>query len=154
MKWQAKDIEHYLVEKNLLDTVVIPLIPVQWEETMLRTVREGEFTQVVSTEIERQLAGRVILHPDFTYLKDEDLETRFRRLETWKQQIINHGIKFVYFVTSDMDWKKIEKYMEKLIWMPVIRSEYRVDQQRQDYIEESVDFVRKIIKNNWNLSLS
>ncbi|GGE38861.1 hypothetical protein GCM10011391_17080 [Pullulanibacillus camelliae] len=151
MKWRAKDIERYLTEKSFIDTVLLPLIPIQWEEAMLHTVREGEFIQIVSAEAERQLTGRVILHPAFTYLKAEPLEEHCKRLEKWKQQLINNGFKFVYFVTSDVQWKTIEDRIEQLIWMPAVPLEHMNDRHRGDFIEENVGSIMKIITSQWKL---
>ncbi|GGH78930.1 hypothetical protein JOD43_001618 [Pullulanibacillus pueri] len=149
MKWRAKDIERFLEEKQYVDTIIVPLIPLNWDEGMLATVREGEYVQILGDEIERQLKGRVVLNPAFTYFKEEALEERMKRLETWKNGMINGGGKFVYFVTSDVDWKAYESQLEHLIWLPAVPLEHMDERHRNDFVAETVGSVMKTITGQW-----
>ena len=149
MKWCAKDIERFLVEKQYIDTMIIPLIPISWEKGMVPIVREGEYVQILVEELERQLKGRVVLSPPFTYLKSEALEERFKRLNLWKESITSGGGKYVYFVTADVDWKAVEKDVNRLIWLPAVPLEHMDEGPRNDFIAESIGSLIKTLTQEW-----
>lgn len=63
MRWRMTDAKDYLQAKDYIDTAVIPLINIKVGDHFKMAAEKGEFTQLLSEELERQLKGRVYLLP-------------------------------------------------------------------------------------------
>ncbi|MBM7645279.1 hypothetical protein JOD45_001490 [Scopulibacillus daqui] len=151
MKWEVKDIEMYLQEKQYIDSVIIPLIPFSWGGQLLHSVREGEYIQILSKEIEKQLRGRVIMVPPFTYLRGESLEKSLERLKNWENELKESGIQFIFYLTSDADWKQIETQLDKLLWLPAVPLEHIESKHRVKFIDDGVGDLLKQITQEWQV---
>lgn len=68
MRWRAADADAYLQSADYIDTAVIPLISITSSGGLKEAVEQGESTQLLSEELERQLKGRVYLFPSYTYV--------------------------------------------------------------------------------------
>ena len=97
MRWIVQEMQQYIQQKEYIDTVLIPLMPITWQSAIISAVREGEFIDTMLKETERQLQGRVILTPPYTYLKVEPLEERLKRLKMWEAEIKENHVKYVFF---------------------------------------------------------
>ncbi|HET6871896.1 MAG TPA: DUF2487 family protein [Sporolactobacillaceae bacterium] len=153
MKWLAEDLDVFQREKEYIDTVLLPLVPIQWGEHMSSVVREGRFSLLLSEQLERELKGRVILSPAFTYLKANSFEDTMRQLEAWLNEIQRAGVKSIVTLTSDVDWKIhiSEKQTEGVrhIWLPAVPLEHMNPQSQQDFLDEMVGSVLKQIAEVW-----
>ncbi|MFC4617795.1 YpiF family protein [Camelliibacillus cellulosilyticus] len=150
LKWNAKDIERYLSEKAYIDTVLLPLVPLTWDQGMLPVVREGEYAKTIAREIERQLKGRIVLAPSFTYWKHESVQERMKRLTMWENEIKAGDAKFVFFVTSDVEWKTALGDLDTLLWLPAVPLEHMDERHRKDFIDENVGSLLKLITKKWS----
>ena len=151
MKWITKDIDLYLQAKEYVDSAVIPLLPVTWEQDMKSTVAMGEFISVLTTEIERQFKGRIILFPPFTYTASESIEERLERLAAWTMELADKGIKHFFFVTSDSLWKQHEEKVDTgtLIWLPTLPLEYVEEKYKQTMIQDQMKQLITIFMTIW-----
>ena len=151
MKWITKDIDLYLQAKEYVDSAVIPLLPVTWEQDMKSTVAMGEFISVLTTEIERQFKGRIILFPPFTYTARESIEERLERLAVWTMELTDKGIKHFFFVTSDSLWKQHEEKVDTgtLIWLPTLPLEYVEEKYKQTMIQDQMKQLITIFMTIW-----
>jgi hypothetical protein len=150
VRWQVLEMQQYLEQKEYIDTILIPLVPISWENALIPTVREGEFVETILKETERQLQGRVILLPPFTYLKNEDMEERMKRLAMWKTELnVGNHVKYVFFVTSDVDWKRVENELEGLVWAAPVPLEHMDERHRKDFVDENVGLIMKNITEIW-----
>lgn len=121
MKWISSDIEMYVKAKDFVDTVAVPLIPISLKEDIVAACEMGEFISIMSTELEREYKGRLIVLPPFTYLKQEDTSALIERLNYWCSTLMSDNVKHVILITSDSDWKLNEKNVQApLIWIPSI----------------------------------
>ncbi len=68
LKWIVKDVEQFEQAREYVDTGVIPLLSISAAKEMKMVVEQGEFIELLSTELEREYKGRVLLLPAFTYL--------------------------------------------------------------------------------------
>ena len=69
------------MHKEYVDTAVIPLIPVSFgDENETSAASMSEFITLLSTLLERQFTGRILLLPPFTYLTEDDYENRLSDL--------------------------------------------------------------------------
>lgn len=152
MKWRTLDIGLYLKEKQYIDTVIIPLVPIDWGNDMKRTVTEGEFITTLAEEVEHQLRGRVLLSQAFTYLKNESIEDRLNRLQVWENDIKKGNVNFVYYVTSDVDWKQVEDSLDWLTWFAAIPLDQMDKKYQETIIKDHVDLMLHAITEKWQLS--
>ncbi len=154
MKWVTRDIDLYLQAKEYVDTAVIPLIPVTWENDVKTTVAMGEFITILTNEMERQFKGRIILFPPFTYTAGESVESRIERLTTWTSELSERGMKYFFFVSSDSVWKHHEEQLESgsLIWLPSLPLEYVEEKYKQAMLQDQMKQLITIFMSIWQKS--
>ncbi|WP_280768211.1 YpiF family protein [Salipaludibacillus daqingensis] len=150
MKWKVTDIDTYQQAKEYVDTAVIPLIPLQWGKSEKETITMGEFTEYITDRIENQFTGRVFLMPPFTYLKTESSEEKLRRLMEWDAHLFQQGFKYVFYVTSDVAWKSLDKKLpDELIWIPAISSETMNSDQLKKTVEQQTSQIMPLFTGKW-----
>jgi len=150
MKWVSKEIDVYLTSTNYIDTALVTLIPITFGEDMKQTVSMGEFSTVLTSEIERQLHGRIFAIPPFTYFKTESPTEKLDKLEQWINELKNSGFKFIFLITSDHEWKTVEDKLDaKLIWIPAIPLEHMDDKYKSEILHEQTKQILQIVTNQW-----
>lgn len=149
MKWKTTDFDTYSQARDYIDTAIIPLIPVTWEREMKSLISMGEYTTILSEELERQLVGRVFLLPAFTYLKSEDKEARAERLLSWKNEI-GKELKYVFFMTSDPTWSGVDS---SIISLPAIPLENMEMKYKKEIVAEQMNNLLKIVTKKWQESV-
>ncbi|WP_240189902.1 DUF2487 family protein [Bacillus sp. P14.5] len=97
MNWNGKEVETYMKEKKYIDTAIIPLLPLGFEEEMKTSAAQGEFISLLSMHLEHQFKGRLMLFPAFTYLKSEEKGAAEKRLRGWKAAMGDSGFQYVFF---------------------------------------------------------
>lgn len=150
MKWTTDDIDSYMREKEYVDTVVIPLIPVTWRQEIKLNVEAGEFATLLADELEQQLKGRLLHFPPFTYLKSEAVVDRAARLNKWKQEVLSEDMKHVFFITSDTDWKGIENELgDSLIWLPAVPMQHMSEENKEEIVNGQIKQLLQIVTVKW-----
>ncbi|MFC4322666.1 YpiF family protein [Litchfieldia salsa] len=150
MKWTTKDIDLYLKSKEYVDTAIVPLLPVTFDNNLKKTVEIGEFTTVLSQEIERQFKGRVVLFPSFTYSETEGIESSLSRLSSWSDESLTSGFKHLIFITSDTTWKQHEESLKgSLISIPTLPLEHLDDRLKQSMLQDQMKGLITIFMRIW-----
>lgn len=150
MKWTSKEIDTYLSAKEYIDTAFITLVPVSFNEDMKQSVSMGEFSSIVTNEIERQLHGRTLTIPPFTYLKTERQEDKLQKLSYWIEELKRCGFTYIFLFTSDNEWKLVEDQLgSTLIWIPAIPLEHMDDKYRVEILQEQTKQILQIVTNRW-----
>ena len=150
MKWNAKEVDVYLTSKSYIDTALVTLIPISFGEDMKQIVSMGEFSTVLSAEIERQLHGRIFAVPPFTYFKTEEQTEKMKKLKQWISELKNCGFNYIFLITSDHEWKTFEDELEaKLIWIPAIPLEHMDDKYKSEILHEQTKQILQIVTNQW-----
>lgn len=153
MKWNQDDLELFHKEKNYIDTVLIPLVPIEWGSEMGRTVLEGRFATLLGEETERQLKGRLILSPPFTYLKNRPFDHTKKDLKEWILEIHADGVKLIVCLASDPQWHEIFQGRDEEgllnVWLPALPIDHLDSKHKQDYVDENVGQILKKITNAW-----
>ena len=54
LKWIVKDVEQFEQAREYVDTGVIPLLSISAAKEMKMVVEQGEFIELLSTELERE----------------------------------------------------------------------------------------------------
>ncbi len=150
MQWTSKNLANYLKDSTYTDSVIIPVVPVEFGQDMIAAARECEFIQKLSAELERQLTGRLIQTPVFTYLKTESYEGSMERLLGWREMFIEKGIEHIFFLTSDVVWKGKESSLGSLIWHPSLPMEHLDNEQQRVMIDESAQLMIKLVQQKWS----
>lgn len=150
MKWVTKDIDMYLQAREYVDTAIIPLVPLSWSNDLKTTVVMGEFISIMANEIERQFKGRLVLFPPFTYRKLDSIDLHFERLSLWAAELTENGMKHIFYLTSDSDWKQVESQMgQTLVWLPTIPLEHVDEQYKRSLINDQMNQLMPIFINEW-----
>ncbi|WP_078432793.1 YpiF family protein [Metabacillus halosaccharovorans] len=151
MKWVSNDVDLYNQTKEYIDTAVIPLIAISVGSDFKNTVSKGEFINLVSMDLERQLKGRVYLFPTYSYLKKS--ENVIENLIEWKTEL-QQEFKHVVFLTSDTELKeeKNEQLEGKLIWLPTIPLENMDENLKRKLLQDQVEQILNILLQSWNKS--
>ncbi|MGG5253804.1 YpiF family protein [Neobacillus sp. SM06] len=151
MKWAAKDIEIYIKEKAFIDTVVIPLLPVSFGEEIKESASQSEFITLLSTLLEKQFAGRVLLAPPFTYLQVDGIKTAALSLEKWAMNIKENAIPHIYYLTSDSGWKMIEQHLKgTLLWVPALPIDQFNHSQKWTIVENQANQLVNFFIKKWH----
>lgn len=152
MHWIKKDMELYLGSKEYVDTALIPIIPFQLshEATIGKSTSKRELLSVFASEIEKELAGRVLLIPNYYYLEYGDSKLETERLNQWFDEIITQPFKHVFILTFDASWKKVEKDLKaNVLWLPGFQVDNLHDEQTQSLIRGQVSDVVELIRSYW-----
>jgi hypothetical protein len=154
MKWVSKDIETYFSAKEYVDTAVIPLFSLSFGNEIKQSASNAEFITLLTNYLERQFTGRLVLFPPFTYLKNDDHVKVLSDLKKWEENIEKNEFKHIFYITSEIDWKKYEnEFTGSLIWLPSLPLEHLNDSQKNSMIESQVKQLLSLFTEKWHESL-
>ncbi|OEH93437.1 YpiF family protein [Bacillus solimangrovi] len=150
MKWTTEDIDMYFKAKEYVDTAVVLLIPINWQDKIKSSVAGNEFLQLITAELERQFKGRIIVFPSFTYLSSEVIEPRIERLIAWTSELQDNGLPNVFYLTCDINWKEHEmKLGGELLWLPALPLEHVEGKAKQKMLQDQVEQLMPVFMNRW-----
>jgi len=150
MKWTGYDVNMYEKEKQYIDTAVVPLLPLTFSERAKVAAADGEFVQLVTNEIERQLKGRLFLLPSFTYFASETLDECVERLNRWTSELNEAGMRHVFYVTTDQKWKETKQgLLGSLFFLPSIPFEHMDDSYKQQIVQEQTTKLLNAFISQW-----
>ncbi|MCM3718920.1 YpiF family protein [Fictibacillus phosphorivorans] len=153
MRWKTNDADVFLKSGEYVDSLLIPLTPLDFKQNFKSTVTMGEYTEMLCTEIERQLHGRMFLSPNFTYLKEHGPIEQLKSL-------IDHAtasghFKHIFLMTSDVYWKEFEHTITgQLFWVPALPLESMDEKHRHEVIKEQVKPLFQLIFNEWQRGIN
>lgn len=146
MYFQVKDVQQYQAQKEFIDTAIVPLVSLQFEDDkMARSSSEVEFLMSLTNFIEQQFKGRLMLLPPFSYTE----ETKSALLvPTIKKNIQEGGFKHVIFITCDHHWTSLGEEID-VIWLPSIPIESMDKEVKLKILEEQLKQVIPILTDKW-----
>jgi hypothetical protein len=151
MKWIQEDMEMFVKAREYLDTVVIPLYPISFGDDVKQTANMTEFINLLTTQLERQFKGRLILLPGFTYFKRQDSNKVVTDLQQWENTLKSEEFKHIFYVTSDSDWKLKESELTgSLIWLPALPLELLDEKNKNAMIEDQVKQLLNLFVKRWH----
>lgn len=154
MKWVSTDIETYSTAKEYVDTAVIPIYSVSFGNEMKQSASSAEFITLLTTYLERQFTGRLLLVPPFTYLKSDSQEDILLQLKKWEENIQKSEFKHIFYITTELDWKNFEKELTgSLIWLPSLPLEHLNDSQKISMVESQVKQLLSLFTQKWHENL-
>ncbi|WP_087990524.1 YpiF family protein [Bacillus vallismortis] len=148
MRWRITDAKDYLQAKDYIDTAVIPLINIKVGGHFKMAAEKGEFTQLLSEELERQLKGRVYLLPPYTYVDRN--EKTVHGLQDLREELKSE-FPHVVLLTSDENWKN-EHALGEIIVTPSIPLEHLNDSLKRKILDERTAEILNVLLQLWSAS--
>lgn len=151
MKWIPHDIEMYLNAKEFVDTAVIPLVPISFGEEMKQAASMSEFITLVTTLLERQFTGRILLLPPIAYITNADYEKILNELITWTRALYENNLNHIFFITSDRAWENfIEEMNGTLVWIPNFEPKNLENCQKNQIIDSYIKQLLTLFTQKWH----
>lgn len=146
MYFNANDVTSFMAQKEFIDTAIVPLVSIDLtSEKMKQSGAEADFLLSLTSFIEQQFKGRLILLPPFSYsasMKNEELP---QKLES---QLHNAGFKHVFFITCDHFWTNIGEVVN-VIWLPAIPLESMDKGVKNSILEDQLRQVIPTFSTKW-----
>lgn len=152
VKWTKDDLLKYVQAKEYIDTAIVPLIGFQMdaEKKMENDAIQREVLSIYANEIEKELSGRLLLIPNYNYIKSEDLSDEVTRLNNWIGHIKEQPFSNVFLLTFDNQWKKKEKALEgELLWFPSLENDNLKSEETVRTIRNQVKQISELIRTYW-----
>ena len=147
MNWTAQDMDTYLQQKEYIDTLIVPLLKVDTEPgNMKSSASSSEFLMHLTTFIETQFKGRMMLMPPYAYTQSMNLP---EMATTLTRDLSLAPFKYVFFLTTDSAWTSIEIEGE-VIWLPPIPLESMDPQLKKTIIEDQLRQVLPRFMEKWS----
>lgn len=148
MNWTANDMDIYSQQKEYIDTLIIPLLKIETTpETMKIGASGSEFLMRLTTYIETQFKGRIMLMPPISYTPSMALERLAEDLSNDTDQM---SFKHVFYLTTDSAWTT-SNLKGQVIWLPSIPLESMDDHLRQTIIEDQLRQVLPMMTSKWSV---
>ncbi|WP_249871859.1 YpiF family protein [Oceanobacillus saliphilus] len=152
MKWRKNDIQQYVQSKEYIDTILLPLIPIQLssDDDAEKHASQSEVMNILANEIEKELTGRIMLAPNYHYLKSADKQLESKRLNGWAEDMKKQPFSHIVYITFDSSWKKHEKDIsDNLLWMPAVQVGEINSKEMHGIIREQVGQTVELIRSYW-----
>jgi hypothetical protein len=152
MKWNSKDLQQYISAKEYVDTIIMPLIPFSMsrDADLEKGAFQSEVLSIFAKEIEKELTGRIMLIPDYYYLKSADKEAETERINQWNADVQSQPFTNTFFLTFDASWKKNEQELNgHLLWLPAIQSGNLHSTEMHTIIRDQVKQISELIRAYW-----
>ncbi len=146
MYFNANDVTSFMAQKDFIDTAIVPLVSIDLSsEKMKQSGAEVDFVMSLTSFIEQQFKGRLLVMPPFSYmtsLKNEELP---QQLEA---QLHNAGFKHVFFITCDHFWTNSGDIVN-IIWLPAIPLESMDASVKKSILEDQLRQVIPMLSTKW-----
>ena len=147
MNWTANDMDTYSQQKEYIDTLIIPLLKIETNSATMKSGASGsEFLMRLTTYIETQFKGRIMLMPPFSYTPSMELDHLAEKLA---RDIDTMPFKHVFYLTTDPSWTT-SSLKGQVIWLPSIPLESMDDHLRQTIIEDQLRQVLPMMTSKWS----
>ncbi|QNG61452.1 YpiF family protein [Bacillus sp. PAMC26568] len=151
MKWTSEDTSMYLQSKEYVDTAIIPLVQIGFGNNVKSLAEEGEYTALITEDLERQLKGRVFLFPACTYISGQ-MTDGVKTIQQWYHEV-KDNFKHIFFITSDDLWRNVEElHKDMVIYLPAIPLEHMDESLKRKMIEDQVSQILNIFLQSWKAS--
>ncbi|RWZ60277.1 DUF2487 family protein [Halobacillus fulvus] len=152
MRYIKKDSKQYIPEKKYIDTMLIPLIPIDPanDQELPKQAFLRELNQVFTAIIEKEYRGRIFLSPDYYYLNGHH-EKEIERLNEWIARIKQQPFQHIFLFTFDAKWRKYESKVDaEVIWVPGLGTGDLQSTETQSFIKEQAREISEFIQSHWS----
>ncbi|PFH82121.1 DUF2487 family protein [Bacillus sp. AFS088145] len=148
MKWTTNELNQVIEYLEYIDTIIIPLCPVSLKKENIGLAEQREDLIILTSELERTYKGRVVIAPEFTYLPEES--NKISRLKAWNEEFKASGIKHVFYLTCDFDWRQLEAEMdESLIWLPNLNINSLDESSQRVIVDKQLSHINALFSKIW-----
>ncbi|WP_088069191.1 DUF2487 family protein [Gottfriedia luciferensis] len=148
MKWTTNELNQVIENLEYIDTIIVPLCPVSFKKEKIDLAEQREDLIILTSEIERTYKGRVVIAPEYTYLPEEI--NKIERLKTWYNEFKGSGLKHIFYLTCDFEWKQYENEMEEsLIWLPTLNINSLDESSQRVIVEKQLSHVNALFSKRW-----
>jgi len=150
VRWLAKDGALYVESKSYIDTLFVPLVSVSFGEKVKKSGNDYEFLQLITTHLERQFQGRILLLPTVIY--PEELSDSYKKIlaEELFQRFPEEDFQHRFFISTTVDLKdEVEKNGGIFIFLPSIPLEHIDGPNRLSIIENQVRQLSPLVVDRW-----
>jgi len=149
MLWNAKEIDLFIKERAYIDTVIVPLLPISISHSTKQEAEQAEFIGLLTTLLEKQFKGRMLLLPSFTYMSNGEIDHKINYLNNLITELTKQEFTHIICLTSDPSWKEHDEFNEKVIWMPSIPLQHMDEKYKRKIVDDQVNQLVKIIVQKW-----
>lgn len=147
MNWKAQDLDTYMQQKMYIDTLLVPLLPIDTAADRAKnSASSAEFLMHLTNFIEGQFKGRMMVLPPLSYTQSTNYE---QFAETVNKDFAETEFKHVFYLTTDRNW--IDQQVDgEVIWLPSIPLESMEPKLRQSVIEDQLRQVLPTFTKKWS----
>ena len=146
MYFNANDVTSFMAQKEFIDTAIVPLVSIDLtSEKIKQSGAEADFLLSLTSFVEQQFKGRLLLLPPFSYSTILENEEMPQQLES---QLHNAGFKHVFFITCDHFWTNIGDVVN-VIWLPAIPLESMDKGVKNSILEDQLRQVIPTFSTKW-----
>jgi len=151
VKWTAKEVSTFIEQKQYIDTVLIPLLPISFGVSVKESANSTEFIQLLVSRLEHQFKGRILLLPGVPYTQDSSLDEKEQLIQSWKGFIEKQeNFKHIIFLSTDTNWKTISDLKDdSFLWIPSVPLEHLEEKYRQSIIDDQVKQLLNFFIQKW-----
>lgn len=151
MKWNTKDIKVYQQQKQYVDTVLIPVLPLAVQKDLIRSVTQSEYIVAITDELERIYQGRLVVSLPFTYQSTHTYDQLVTQLNGWIDEWKKDGIKHIILLTSDSEWRAYDTDVNGvLIWLAAVSLSTMPTKERLDICSQIAQDLSSIFVKEWS----
>ncbi|TCI23674.1 DUF2487 family protein [Exiguobacterium sp. SL-10] len=132
-----------LTERQYVDTLVVPLVELAFDEDIVRKAEGNEVIQAVALETERQLSGRTMLSPTLSYV---DVDAGRATAEAVHMKAMASGFSHVLFISSDLRFKGSEL---PIIFVPPLALKGMSGEQSHTMVQNFATQVITELSSRW-----
>lgn len=143
MRFDGLDAMKSLSERQYVDTLVVPLVELAFDEDMVRKAEGNEVIQAVALETERQLSGRTMLSPTISYVDAEAGRALAKQVTV---QATASGFTHVLFISSDLRFKGSEL---PIIFVPPLALKGMSGEQSHTMVQNFATQVITDLSSRW-----
>lgn len=148
MKWNVKDVEMYQQARAYVDTVLVPLVPIAFDNQMQQMASSSECITMLSMEIEKMFKGRIFLNPIIYYVNDD--HQKIATLKIWEKEWKRAQFKHIFFLSSDDSWQiEAKDDLDSFLFIPYITFEHLDKEQVLQVIKEQSQLLIDKFTNKW-----
>lgn len=146
MFFNVKDVQQFQAQKEFIDTAIVPLLSINLSESsIMQSSSATEFLMSLTSFIEQQFKGRLMLMPPFSYTEGTRSGLSVSLLKDELQQV---GFKHVLFITCDHSWTSLKEQID-VIWLPSIPLESMDREVKKTVLEDQLKQVIPILSSKW-----
>lgn len=152
MQWTSNDLQKYVQEKEYIDTLLVPLIPISFsrDEKLNELAFKGQVLTILMNELERELHGRVLLSLSYPYLSTDSIVKEVDRLNQWIEDAQQQPFEHIFLISHDVNWKKHEQLLSgSYIWLSNIPSVQIDSKEMEQFIREQMKQLNTLLQTYW-----